>query len=385
MNDRYSQFYFNGVHSSVYNLFYVNHEGGLEYPLAPTFTQNFVSPMYQGVSYHLGTDYQQQVFNFTLAAGSLSNAERRAIFDWLNVGKPAYIIFDAFPNYRQRVIITNIGNAMVYPREWKNGLIENIVEFEIELKTVGYPFPETKALTLASSAANGTKILDTQSKLPIMIRLAGIPLTYKVINWTTIEQHVTFTANGSSITLSSPNGIIYDVNGFLDGGAYGIKVDGETGIGTIVSGLADNVGRLVEEVALKVDTQGPIKIPSQLLFSGKIKLDPTETTNLTNFFDENTIGPYEIAVLPPESPTTNTVVYPLGSDGDSKGIYPGESGTFYSPHHISTGSLSIPSFTNNWTVPGKKEYHVLVTRPYNLSVTGTLNDSSVQLSYRNRL
>ena len=61
MHDEFLYFTFNGVHSSKFGVFYTNSAGGFSYPLVPTFTQNFVRPMYQGVTYHLGTDMQSGI------------------------------------------------------------------------------------------------------------------------------------------------------------------------------------------------------------------------------------------------------------------------------------------------------------------------------------
>ena len=388
MYDKYSQFYYNGVHSSVYNLFYVNETGGLTYPFSPSFTQNFVTPMYQGRTYFLGTDLQQTTYNLTLAASKLSNSELNAIFDWLNIGKPSYITFDAFPNYSQLVVITSIGESTIYPKEWRNGLVENIIEFTITLESVGDPFPKTKTLTLARE--KNKLIRDTQTKLPIAVttEAEGTRTVFKVLNWTSIKQYVTLNLSGSSINVDGNLNTLYQIKGYPNGGNYGVRLDGETGIGLITSGASQDIGLLVDTKATEVISNGPLVIPVGLVFSGKLKLDLSKPNDLTQYFEVPLTGSYEIAVLPPTTPISNTVEYSLHTDTENKGIYPGEGGAAHLPFTSSGSSLKIPIVDrelNSWVLPGEQEYHVLVTKPYLITVTGTQATATLEMSYRNRL
>lgn len=398
--DKYTQFRFNGVHSSAYNLFYVNNDGGLRYPFSPSFSQNTTRPMYQGRTFYLGTDVGEQVFNFTFAAERLTNAERRAIFDWLDIKKPSYITFDAFPNYKQKVIITNIGEGAIYPREWRNGLIENIVEFSVEMQTVGNPYPETDILVLAGTDDVGSIIKDPETRLPVaeVITSSNLVQSFRIYNWTNINQYFSLvsSAQGSlEVKSSLDNKILYSI---IKTGTFTLDIDGEMGIGRLLS----SGGVLAETVSgVEVTSDGPLLVPNNIIYNGRVKLNLT-TDALGGLLD--TIGgllksnwnyPIQIAVLPLQKETVHTSAV----EGGSIGVYPstksgtGGEDTLHEPVSIYVEDVdalesSIDRVTYPWITNGEDYYHVIITQPSLITVTGGVGSAlstTLKMSYRNRL
>lgn len=408
--DKYTQFTFNGVHSSAYNLFYTN-DGGLSYPFSPSFTQNVVRPMYQGRSYYLGTDVGENVYKFTFAAEKLTNAERRAIFDWLDIGKPGYIKFDAFPNYKQKVVITNIGEGTIYPREWKNGLIENIVEFSVEMQTVGNPYPQTDTFALANRDAkgniiedlDGAIIKDPETRLPVAeIVTSSDPnriCSFRIYNWTSINQYfslVSSAQNNLEVKSSLDDKILYSIE---KTGAFTLDIDGETGIGRL-SSSGDALAETVSGV--EVTSDGPLLVPNNIVYNGRVKLDLT-TDHLDDYV--NTIGgllksnwsfPLQIAILPLQKETVHTSAV----EGGSVGVYPstksdtGGEDILHEPVSIyvrdddALSTLSINRVTYPWITNGEDYYHVIITQPSLITVTGGAGSvlaATLKMSYRNRL
>lgn len=399
--DKYTQFRFNGVHSSAYNLFYVNNDGGLRYPFSPSFSQNTTRPMYQGRTFYLGTDVGEQVFQLTLAAEKLTNAERRAIFDWLDIRKPSYITFDAFPNYKQKVVITSIGEGAIYPREWKNGLIENIVEFPVEMRTVGNPYPETDTLVLTSTDPVRSIIKDPETRLPVaeVVTSSNLTRSFRIYNWTNIDQYFSLvsSAQGSlEVKSSLDNKILYSI---IKTGEFILDIDGDTGIGRLLS----NGGALAETVSgVEVTSDGPLLIPNNIVYSGRVKLDLT-TGTLGDYV--NTIGgllksnwsfPLQIAVLPLQKETVHTSAV----EGGSVGVYPStksdtggedilhEPVSIYVPNANALSTLSINRITYPWITNGEDYYHVIITQPSLITTTGGVGSvlaTTLKMSYRNRL
>lgn len=405
--DRYTQFRFNGVHSSAYNLFYVNNDGGLRYPFSPSFSQNTIRPMYQGRTFYLGTDVGEQVFKFTFAAEKLTNAERRAIFDWLDIGKPSYITFDAFPNYKQRVVITSIGEGAIYPREWRNGLIENIVEFSIEMQTIGNPYPQTDTLVLAGTDDVGSIIKDPETRLPVaeLVTSSNLVQSFRIYNWTNINQYFSLVSSASDslegaqgsleVKSSLDSKILYSI---IKTGKFTLDIDGDTGIGRLLS----NGGALAETVSgVEVTSDGPLLVPSNIVYSGRVKLDLTTDTlgdcidTIGGLLKSNWSFPLQIAVLPLQKETVHTSAV----EGGAIGVYPSTKSTTGGediPHEpvsiyvedADTLESSIDRVTYPWITNGEDYYHVIITQPSLITVTGGAASelyTILKMSYRNRL
>lgn len=388
--DKYTQFTFNGVHSSAYNLFYTN-DGGLSYPFSPSFTQNVVRPMYQGRSYYLGTDVGENVYKFTFAAEKLTNAERRAIFDWLDIGKPGYIKFDAFPNYSQKVIITSIGDGSLYLREWTNGLVQNIIEFPVTMETVGNPYPQTDLLHASYQDAE-VIVRDPETLLPVIKAQEN---KFNIYNWTSINQYYTlgFNANQTAtVSLDEPvEKTIYEIKKALT--QMSVTIDGETGVSRLLS-----EGGVIAEQSAEVYSDGPLVVPPALIFNGRAKFNfynPLIKSQIANFFDvlakRDDIGDAMIAIIPAQQETTTTQVL----DGASKGSFPAHpiSKVAYSPYFsegtVESYSTLIDDLLANlvlypWIENKEMYYHFIIAEPYIINLYNTTN-AWLEMSYRNRL
>lgn len=276
MADKYLHFTYAGIHSSTYNLFYVNEGEGLTYPFLPSFTQKTSAPLYQQYTYFMGTDYGQTTYSLNLATQKLTNTELRAIINWLKVDTPQYISFDAFPHYQHKVILTDISQITVFPKEWDNGLIENIATFNVTFMSVETPYPVSKDIySITNSSSNSNPTRDTETRLPILERKS------REENTITQEQTVVFSVNNFTALnqylqidfTNSPNFNIY-----LDGKSYysisNTSTPTNTKIQTEFGYITDrSTNSLIEELVDSTNllNNGPMKIPSNLVYHGTMK------------------------------------------------------------------------------------------------------------------
>lgn len=381
MHDEFLYFTFNGVHSSKFGVFYTNSAGGFSYPLVPTFTQNFVRPMYQGVTYHLGTDMQSAVYKMTLAAGKLQEYDRKGIFNWLNIGHPSTIIFDLFPVYEQRVMITNIGEPMLYPRKMANGLVETLIEFDIEMTSVGGAYPYQHH-DLASDISGGI-FREREFELEV---LREKEYGYEFINWTTINQYLNFELDNSrSVSVTIDGNEVYNITAFPNNQSKMISIDGETGIG-----FAGEEGNLVlaETIAGKVSSNGPLVIKPGLVGEGTVKINNLEPTSLDPGFYDNGYGlgidedkPIYAAIMPPRNEKTETYLY------ENRTMPGNEEDGNWKPYVVAiTSNDAIPPFVTEWTTEKEDEYYVMFAQPADIIINTTDNaELTFRIHYRNKL
>lgn len=265
MADQYLHFTYAGVHSSVFNTFYRNDGDDLVYPFLPQFSQEILSPMFQRTTYHLGTQYGQSTYNLRLAVDRLTNTELRAVTSWLNIEEANYITFDAFPHYKQKVIVTSIGDMTLYPIELRNGEIKNLMMFDVQFSSVGDPYPMLKERLNNAGEVN---IIEPETKLPILEKSEGKWYFY---NFTRLPQSLILEKNNSSLYNIKLEGKTFYENTNTIPSLSKIKINTAYGIVEATVGTQTSFIESFLQENQTVTNAGPLLIPSGLIYHGILK------------------------------------------------------------------------------------------------------------------
>lgn len=130
-NDEYMYFYFNGQHSSKYNLFIQNSKA-LTIENTVGAASEYSNAIMQEGTYYLGTSRKQKTFKRKCAAEGLTLDEYKRMMQWLTVGTTGELSFDSDKYWGWTVVLDTIGDATV---SGNNDFL--IVEFELTFKTIG--------------------------------------------------------------------------------------------------------------------------------------------------------------------------------------------------------------------------------------------------------
>lgn len=106
----FTGFWFNGTHSSLYNIIRVS--GGSRYQenLLPSISDQTVQVPGRDGTYYFGTYYTQRTFSISFAFDSLTEQKFRNMRKWLNSKQMGLLTFDETPYKSYQVKISDSGN-----------------------------------------------------------------------------------------------------------------------------------------------------------------------------------------------------------------------------------------------------------------------------------
>lgn len=106
----FTGFWFNGTHSSLYNIVRVS--GGSRYQdsLLPSISDQTVQVPGRDGTYYFGTYYTQRIFSISFAFDSLTEQKFRNMRKWLNSKQMGLLTFDETPYKSYQVKISDSGN-----------------------------------------------------------------------------------------------------------------------------------------------------------------------------------------------------------------------------------------------------------------------------------
>ncbi len=111
-------FNYRGISSEKYNIVVQNEGGALALPTLMDFSNNFDTPMYQNVSYFLGTEEGQKTWSFQCAANDVTIEQQREILNWLDPHfKAGKLYLDISPDYYFIVKVDSMSEATFLPQQ----------------------------------------------------------------------------------------------------------------------------------------------------------------------------------------------------------------------------------------------------------------------------
>lgn len=106
----FTGFWFNGTHSSLYNIIRIS--GGSRYQenLLPSISDQTVQVPGRDETYYFGTYYTQRTFSISFAFDSLTEQKFRNMRKWLNSKQMGLLTFDETPYKSYQVKVSDSGN-----------------------------------------------------------------------------------------------------------------------------------------------------------------------------------------------------------------------------------------------------------------------------------
>lgn len=106
----FTGFWFNGTHSSLYNIIRIS--GGSRYQenLLPSMSDQTVQVPGRDGTYYFGTYYTQRTFSISFAFDSLTEQKFRNMRKWLNSKQMGLLTFDETPYKSYQVKVSDSGN-----------------------------------------------------------------------------------------------------------------------------------------------------------------------------------------------------------------------------------------------------------------------------------
>lgn len=111
--DNYTGFTWNNIHSSRYNCF-IENTGHLNFEPAPSFSNNFINPMFQNRNYYTGMQSQTKKVQLKLVFYQLTLADLNEAMEWLNRTKISDLLFDYEPYWKYCCKLASIGTMEKY-------------------------------------------------------------------------------------------------------------------------------------------------------------------------------------------------------------------------------------------------------------------------------
>ena len=305
--DCYMYFTFNGIHSSVYNLF-IQSKNDLKIENTIGAKSSFVSAAFQEGNYYTGTEKTQKTFKRKCAAEGLTLSQYKAMMKWLTVGTTGFLVFDSNPYWGWTVVLDTVGDAT-----FMDGANNLVVEFELTFKTIGTylarnRYPAYCDVTETMNDGDGS-VCNYKYNTTMCCNEYGIPVIYYekdddgqpinniyyIQSVSNVHQHLNFTYVGNS---SKETGLDIEYNNvkYIN---LATKISSNNQKDFIIDYLgesnlilADNTIIELQDELLKYNYQGngilqlpgetPVLLTSVKVEGGQIIMDKDEIDQLIN-------------------------------------------------------------------------------------------------------
>lgn len=135
--DRYMGFTWNGKNSvKEFGLFITNEAEELKFTNAPSFSNDYVNPLYQNRSYFVGTSVERRSLTLNLAITETTLEEYRKVIKWLDIYSTGLFFFDYDKNYGYFAKIASITDGTKHILESSVNGDTYLVTFSITFETV---------------------------------------------------------------------------------------------------------------------------------------------------------------------------------------------------------------------------------------------------------
>lgn len=165
--DEFMGFYWNGKHSSDYNCFIVN-KGDLKFSNFPSFSNSFISPAFQNISYYTGTSVGQKTFSISLCINRLTLQEYNAFLKWLNYNEISTLAFDfdQYYVYNAKLSAMTESTKYVVGHTFSNNKKQNLYmcTLDVTFQCIGAPYAYSKYACMANNSFFNTGIASDFTK-----------------------------------------------------------------------------------------------------------------------------------------------------------------------------------------------------------------------------
>lgn len=195
--DQYLGFMWNNTHSSLYNTFITNNGEDLRFVNAPSFTNNYATPIYQNTNYFLGTTVENRTITLNLAAYRVTLKQYRELLNWMNIYNIGVLLLDYDKNYGYYVKLASMTDGVKSPLTKNNaGEMEYLVTFDVTFETVADFSAIARYRTmvpLTKVESNITQLLEIEDTIFEENGIAEVSIISQQIEVAGLEKYIEFT------------------------------------------------------------------------------------------------------------------------------------------------------------------------------------------------
>ena len=212
----YVGFTYNGKHSSDLNILRVSSSNRYSENIAPTFADTTADNPGADGTFYFGTFHRLRQFNVSIAFDSLTEANLRAVRQWLDGKNVHDLVFDEAPNKTYSAKVTSTPTLKYIPFLDENGgriyKGEGTIQF-----TCYFPYARGSKIELTSASTQAERTIQGDSPASFVLKCTGLITKTVVLKMKDGTEHTltldTAPTASDTITWDSKTGLVSKTTG----------------------------------------------------------------------------------------------------------------------------------------------------------------------------